>query len=212
MPAATLITIDIVSDLVCPWCYIGKRHLEKALEGTAFAPQVRWHPFQLNPTLPPEGIRRADYVNTKFGGPARAAEIYSRVGQAGKVAGLNLNFEGIGQQANTLAGHALVALAQEAGKGDAVVEALFRANFIEGRFIGDLTVLTEIGVASGLDRDAIEDWLHDPAQLQAIAAQDQHARAQGISGVPFFIFNGTVAQSGAQPPDELRRAMHQASN
>ena len=207
------LTIDIVSDLVCPWCFIGKRHLEAALAsmGDAAPPvQIRWHPFQLNPDLPLEGVTRKSYIETKFGGPQRAAEIYARVKQAGAATGLDLQFDRILQQPNTLAGHALVALAQEEGKGDAVVEALFKAYFEEGVFIGDAKTLTEIGAAHGIARAKIEAVLSDPQTLQNVAAQDASVRAQGISSVPFFVIGQQFNLSGAQPKEAIRQAIERA--
>jgi predicted DsbA family dithiol-disulfide isomerase len=209
----TALTIDIVSDLVCPWCFIGKRHLEAALASMGdAAPQVRirWHPFQLNPDLPLEGVSRKSYVETKFGGPQRAAEIYDRVKKAGAATGLDLMFDRIAQQPNTLAGHALVALAQEEGVGDAVVEALFKAYFEQGVFIGDIKTLTDIGAANGVPREKIEAVLDDAQTLQNVAAQDASVRAQGISGVPFFVIDQKFSLSGAQPPEAIRQAIERA--
>jgi predicted DsbA family dithiol-disulfide isomerase len=209
----TALTIDIVSDLVCPWCFIGKRHLETALASMGeTAPQVsiRWHPFQLNPDLPLAGVSRKSYIETKFGGPQRAAEIYARVKNAGAATGLDLQFDKIVQQPNTLAGHALVALAQEEGVADAVVEALFKAYFEDGVFIGDVKTLADIGAAHGLAGEKIVAVLNDPQTLQTVAAQDASARAQGISGVPFFVIGNQFSLSGAQPPEALRQAIEQA--
>ena len=222
-PAA--LTIDIVSDVVCPWCYIGKRKLEAALAlpEAAFLPKVhmRWHPFQLNPDLPEAGVSRKQYLEDKFGGPARAAEIYARVGAAGKAVGLDLNFDGIKQQANTLMAHALIAYAQNSPLnkptdtdanplGNAVKEQLLKAYFVEGRFIGSLDVLVEIAVAAGLDGEDVRRHLSDPAAREAVSQADAQARHMGISGVPFFIFNQKVAVSGAQDPKILLEAMQQA--
>jgi predicted DsbA family dithiol-disulfide isomerase len=207
------LTIDIVSDLVCPWCFIGKRHLEAALTSMGeTAPQVsiRWHPFQLNPDLPREGISRKTYIETKFGGAQRASEIYARVKNAGRETGLDLQFDKIAQQPNTLAGHALVALAQEEGVGDAVVEALFKAYFEDGVFIGDVNTLADIGAAHGIAREKIVAVLGDAKTLENVAAQDASVRAQGVSGVPFFVINQKLSLSGAQPPEAIRRAIESA--
>jgi predicted DsbA family dithiol-disulfide isomerase len=219
------LTIDIVSDVVCPWCFIGKRKLEAALqlpEAAALPPvHIRWHPFQLNPDLPEAGVSRKQYLEDKFGGPERAAEIYARVGAAGKAVGLNLNFDGIKQQANTLMAHALIAYAQnsplnhrpgEADNwlGNAVKERLLNAYFVEGRFIGSLDVLVDIAVAAGLDGDDVRHHLAEPATREAVSQADAQARRMGISGVPFFIFNQKVAVSGAQDPQALLAAMQQA--
>ena len=219
------LTIDIVSDVVCPWCFIGKRKLEAALKlpEAADLPNVhiRWHPFQLNPDMPEAGVPRKEYLESKFGGPERAKEIYARVGAAGKAVGLDLNFDGIKQQANTLMAHALIAYAQNsplnhlAGDadnplGNAVKERLLNAYFVEGRFIGSLDVLVDIACAAGLDADDVRRHLSDPATRDAVSQADAQARQMGISGVPFFIFNQKVAVSGAQDPAALLQAMQQA--
>ena len=211
---APVLTIDIVSDVVCPWCYIGKRKLEAALALPQAAElpkvQIRWHPFQLNPDLAPEGVSRKQYLEDKFGGAERAAEIYARVRAAGKGAGLDLNIDGISLQPNTLAAHTLIAFAQQHGAGSDVKERLLKAYFVENRFIGSIDVLVEIAVEAGLDAEAARLWLTDPAQLQAVAQADAQARGMGIGGVPFFIFNQKLAVSGAQDPATLLDAMRQA--
>ena len=209
------LNIDIVSDVVCPWCYIGKRHVEQAIsqwqtKHPDALVNVRWHPFQLNPDLPLEGTDRNGYLEQKFGGPQRAKEIYARVAAAGRNAGLELNFDGILKQPNTLAAHALIAYAQTADDGahaDAVAERLFKAYFIDGEFIGDLEVLVAIAADCGLDAAATRVVLSERATLDQIAALDVSVREQGVTGVPFFIFNLKVALSGAQPPEVLLEAM-----
>ena len=216
---AAPLNIDIVSDVVCPWCYIGKRHVEQAIsqwreKHPDAAVNVRWHPFQLNPDLPLEGTDRKGYLEQKFGGPERAKEIYARVSAAGRNAGLELNFDGILKQPNTLAAHALIAYAQTADDGvhaDAVAERLFKAYFVDGEFIGDMDVLVAIAAGCGLDADATRAVLSERATLDEIAAQDVNVRQQGITGVPFFIFNQKVALSGAQPPDVLLDAMEKSA-
>lgn len=209
------LNIDIVSDVVCPWCYIGKRHVEAAIaQFSAKRPEVavtiRWHPFQLNPDLPPEGTDRKAYLEAKFGGPQRAAEIYARVGAAGRNAGLALNFDGIQRQPNTLMAHALIAYAQSiegGGHADAIVERLFKAYFVDGRFVGDIEVLVAIAAECGLDAEATRAVLSEPSTLEQIAALDASVRRQGISGVPFLIFNQKLALSGAQPPEVMLDAI-----
>ena len=211
-----LLTIDVVSDVVCPWCYIGKRKLEAALALPQAADlptaQVRWHPFQLNPDLPMTGIARKQYLEDKFGGAERAAEIYARVRAAGRSAGLELNIDGITQQPNTLAAHTLIAFAQQgsAAAGNDVKERLLKAYFVENRFIGDADVLASLAREAGLDADAARSFVTDPHRLQAVAQADAQARSMGITGVPFFIFNQKVAVSGAQDPATLLGAMRKA--
>jgi predicted DsbA family dithiol-disulfide isomerase len=207
--------IDIVSDVVCPWCFIGKRHLEAALsQWQAVHADVtvttRWHPFQLNPDLPGEGVDRKTYLEEKFGGPTRAKEIYARVGAAGSAAGLALNFDAIAKQPNTLAAHALIDFAQtssDSATTDRVVEALFKAYFVDGQFIGDHKVLLAIASSQGLDADRVRALLADPFALDRIASADANARAQGVSGVPFFVFNQKYALSGAQPVAAMLETM-----
>ncbi len=214
-PPSPTLAIDIVSDVVCPWCYIGKRHVEAALAQfraahPATPVAIRWHPFQLNPDLPPEGNDRKAYLEAKFGGPQRAAEIYARVSAAGRNAGLALNFDGIARQPNTLLAHALIAYAQSVeggGNADAIVERLFKAYFVDGLFIGDIDVLLAIAKECGLDEAATRAVLADPATLEQIAHLDANVRRQGISGVPFLIFNQKLALSGAQPPEVMLDAM-----
>ena len=209
------LTIDVVSDIVCPWCYIGKRKLEAALAlpEAANLPNVtiRWHPFHLNPDMPATGVSRQQYLADKFGGPERAADIYERVRTAGQAVGLALNIDGITLQPNTLAAHALVAFAQLGdADGSAITERLFQAYFVENRFIGSADVLAEIADEAGLNRDDARAFVTDPDQLEAVAQADAHVRRLGISGVPFFIFNQQVSVSGAQDPTALLGAMHQA--
>lgn len=218
--SALQLNIEIVSDVVCPWCYIGKRHLEAALAAwRASAPEaahatvtVRWHPFQLNPDLPAGGVDRQSYLEDKFGGKARAAEIYARVGAAGRAAGLQLDFDRIQKQPNTLAAHALIAFAQQAHPEltDGLVERLFSAYFIEGQFIGDAKILCGLAGQCGMDAAAAQAFIDDPWHLEKIAGQDQNVRAQGITGVPFFVFNQKTALSGAQPPEVILQAIRKA--
>jgi predicted DsbA family dithiol-disulfide isomerase len=207
-------TIDVVSDVVCPWCYIGKRHLEAAIAQLPAdqRPVVRWHPFQLNPDLPRAGIGRRSYLEEKFGGPERAAQIYERVKAAGRVAGLELDFDRIERQPNTLDAHRLIAWAQAEGGGDAdaLVEALFRAYFVEGRYVGDREVLAEIAGEAGYDAARARELLGDETGIAEIAEMDQHARQMGISGVPFFVFNQRVGVSGAQGGPALLEALAQS--
>jgi len=206
------LVIDVVSDLVCPWCFIGKRHLEAALEGLpeAAGAKVRWHPFELNPDLPAEGVDRKGYLEAKFGGPARAAEIYARVREAGVRAGLDFAFEAIARQPNTRDAHRLIAWAQSRGDAGPLVERLFRAYFQEGRYLGDRDMLTALAAEAGCDADEARVWLESGLGADEIAEAEARARALGISGVPFYIFDGRVGLSGAQPPETIRAAIAQA--
>ena len=208
------IRIDVVSDVVCPWCFIGKRQLEQALQQwqlkhpQAAAPEVVWHPFQLNPDLPAEGIAREAYLQRKFG-RSDGAGMYDNVRRAAAAVGLNLNLEGIARQPNTLAAHALMHLAQQSGRQQQTAEALFNAYFIDGRDLTDDAVLTGIAATAGLDAGQVQSTLADEALLKQVSARDRQARDSGIGGVPFFIVNRKLAVSGAAGADHLLQALEQ---
>jgi predicted DsbA family dithiol-disulfide isomerase len=205
--------VDVVSDVVCPWCYIGKRKLETALARLRagepdLAATVRWHPFELNPDLPVEGIPRVAYLEKKFGGKARAAEIYARVRAVGTEVGIAFEFERIERQPNTRDAHRLLAWAQQQrGDAGALVECLFRAYFIEGRWIGDRDLLAALAADNGLPRDEAQAMLASDAYRAEVDAEYREAQEAGITGVPFFIFNGRTAVSGAHDPDVLLEAI-----
>jgi predicted DsbA family dithiol-disulfide isomerase len=207
----TPFTIDVVSDVVCPWCFIGKRNLEAALDGVDLGEVVvRWHPFELNPDLPEDGVDRRHYLETKFGGPERASQIYARVREAGARAGIAFDFDAIARQPNTREAHRLIAWAQAQGDADALVERLFRAYFLEGRRIGDRDTLVELSAEAGIDAGAARAWLASDRGKSEIAHAEARARELGITGVPFFIFDGRVGLSGAHPPESIRDAIRQA--
>jgi len=214
LPSQDVPVIDVVSDVVCPWCYIGKRHLEAALASLDDAgqprPVVRWHPYELNPGLPGEGVDRREYLERKFGGPARAAQIYERVRRAGTQAGIAFDFERIERQPNTRDAHRLVAWAQGQGDADALVERLFRAYFVEGRFVGAHETLAEIAHEAGLDADAAYAFLSSDRGIAEIADAEERAASLGITGVPFFIVDGRYGLSGAQPAEAIVEALRRA--
>ena len=211
-PQDAPLTIDIVSDVVCPWCYIGKRHVEAALAGLPDVTNVviRWHAYELNPDLPSEGVERAAYLERKFGGPARAAQIYARVRDAGERAGIAFDFDAIVRQPNTREAHRLIAWAQARGDADALVERLFRAYFIEGRDLTDRETLIALAADAGVDAEAARNWLASGRGVSEIAQAEARARELGITGVPFFIFDGRIGLSGAHPPETIRDAINQA--
>jgi len=214
------LNIDIISDVVCPWCYIGKRQIEAALAlyaqqyPGADKPSLSWKPFQLNPQLPVEGMSRQDYVVQKFGA-ARAKDVYARVARVGAEYGIAFAFDRIVRQPNTVAAHSLIALAGAAGQAadglqDRVKEALLHAYFLDGVDLTRTENLLAIAAAAGLDRVQAEQCLADPQSRLAVEQEEQRARAIGVEGVPFFIFNGKLAVSGAQGPEALLEAMRQA--
>jgi len=210
--------IDIISDVVCPWCFIGKRNLEKALvqyaarHPDASVPKVTWHPFQLNPQLPVEGMSRNDYTASKFGGVERAREVYSRVAHAGTGAGIDFRFDKIQVQPNTVDAHQLVLLADAFNAQDGVVESLFAGFFLEGRDLSQRQTLLELAERGGLPRAEGERCLDAQQLREQVEQQDNHARSLGVEGVPFFIFDQKLAASGAQPPEVLADAMGQAAS
>ena len=209
--AAPSLAVDVVSDVVCPWCYIGKRKLERALDELArrepsLDVAVRWHPFELNPDLPAEGILRRDYLRGKFGSD-RTDEIYARVRAAGEGVGIDFAFERIVRQPNTRDAHRLVAWAQERGEGAAMVEALFRAYFIDGRSLADRGELVAIAEAAGFEGAAARALLDSESLRAEVESEYREAQAAGIGAVPFFIFNGRTAVSGAHDSPTLLEAI-----
>ena len=202
--------IDIVSDAICPWCYIGKRQLERALtdlggQGLSFA--VQWNPFQLNPDMPPEGVARAAYRAAKFGSAERAAAGDARVSEAARAVGLDFHLERIVRTPNTIDAHRLIWLAGREGVQDAAMEAVFAAYFIDGRDIGDRDVLADCATAAGLDRAAVLSFLAGGAVAAEMRAADQAAREAGVSGVPSFFLDGYGLFSGALPAAQMAEAL-----
>ena len=197
-----MIKLDILSDPICPWCYIGKANLDRALEARPDHPfAIEWHPFQLNPEMPAEGMDRREYLETKFGGKEGAVRAYAPVVEASQKAGLNINFEGIKTTPNTLDAHRLIHWAGLEGRQTAAVSSLFKAYFVEGRDIGDHEVLLSIADAIGLDREMVERLLSSDADAEDIRSRDAHARQRGVTGVPTFVIANQHVAPGAQPPE-----------
>jgi predicted DsbA family dithiol-disulfide isomerase len=204
------LTVDIVSDVVCPWCYIGKRNLEAALtKSPANNVEIRWRPYQLDSTIPPEGIARRVYLERKFG--ARVDEIYTRVAAAGREAGIDFAFDRIERSPNTLDAHRVIRWSQSAGKQNEIVERLFRDFFIEGRDIGDRAVLIEAAAYVGLDADVVRRLLEAEADKGEVREEIATAQRLGVTGVPFFIFAGRLGLPGAQPAEVLAGAIKKAA-
>ncbi|MGH8397333.1 MAG: DsbA family oxidoreductase [Gammaproteobacteria bacterium] len=202
--------IDIFSDTVCPWCYIGKRHLEAALaKSESGDADIHWHAFQLNPDLPPEGRDRREYLDAKFGGPEAAKAIYAHIREAGKNTGIDFQFDKITRSPNTFNSHRLIGLAEAKGKGEAMVETLFRAYFLEGRDIGDDAMLAELAHGAGIEEE-MSSWLAGENERNKVL-NDLHAgREMGITGVPFFILDNRYTLSGAQPVEIFEQALRAA--
>jgi len=194
--------IDIVSDVVCPWCFIGKRRLERALETRPeIVPEIVWRPFQLNPDMPAEGMARADYIAAKFGDNGHSRRIHQTIAEAGASVGIDFAFERIRRSPNTRNAHRLIRFAAKQGRADRLVEELFRGYFIAGLDIGDLATLAGIAAAAGLDREEAAAFLAGKSERDEVIAEDRNARRLGINAVPCFIFAGQYAVSGAQEPE-----------
>jgi predicted DsbA family dithiol-disulfide isomerase len=197
-----MIKLDVLSDPICPWCYIGKANLDRALAQRPDHPFViEWHPFQLNPEMPTEGMDRRDYLEAKFGGREGAVRAYAPVAQAAERAGLTINFEAMARTPSTLDAHRLIHWAGLEGRQTAAVSSLFRAYFAEGRDIGDAAVLLDIADSIGLDRAMTERLLASDADADDIRARDAHARQRGVTGVPTFVIANQHVVVGAQPAD-----------
>ena len=198
--------IEIVSDVICPWCYIGKRRLEKALALIPeLKPEIHWLPFQLNPDMPREGVERAEYRKAKFGSVERGRQLDARVAAEGKGEGIAFAFDRMQRTPNTVAAHRLIALAQKQGVGQAVVDSLFKAYFEDAEDIGDAAVLNRISV-----ENQIKGWPQN-ADEKEVAALEASMRSFGISAVPTFLFDRKFGVSGAHPPESLAEAIREAA-
>lgn len=197
-----MIRLDIFSDPVCPWCMIGKAHLDRALEAHPEHPfQIEWHPFQLNPDMPKTGLARAAYLSDKFGGPMAAAKVYARVEEAALQAGITINFGNIPIMPNTLDAHRLIHWAGLEGRQAAVVSGLFKAYWREGRDIGASEVLADIAANAGMDRQVVLRLLSTDADAADLMARDADARHKGVNSVPTFLIAQQFVVTGAQPPE-----------
>lgn len=203
--------VDVISDVICPWCFIGKRRLEKAIAAHQHMVRVRWLPFQLNPTMPKEGVSRREYRTKKFGSWDRSLELDARVVEVGKAEGINFAFDRIERTPNTLDAHRLLWLADKEGVQGAVVEALFRAYFTEGREISNRQTLLDVVAETGLDRGRAEGVLSGHDGLEAMKEAEELSRRFRVEGVPFFIVNNKITLSGAQQPDAFLEAFRQAT-
>lgn len=196
-----MIKLDILSDPICPWCYIGKSNLDRALENHPEHPfEIEWHPFQLNPDMPKSGMDRRAYLEAKFGGKEGAVKAYRNVEQAAEAAGLQIDFATIPRVPNTLDAHRLIHWAGLEGRQNAMVSALFKAYWRDGRDIGETQTLLDLAKDCGLDVGMTERLLATDADVEDIMTRDRHARERGVSGVPCFVIANQYVVSGAQPP------------
>ncbi|HAC48011.1 polyketide biosynthesis protein [Sulfitobacter sp. HI0082] len=199
---AEAIKLDIMSDPICPWCYIGKAHLDRALQDHPNHPfAIEWHPFQLNPEMPREGMDRRAYLEGKFGGKEGAVRAYAPVVEHAEKAGLNINFEAMQCTPNTLDAHRLIHWAGIEGRQTAAVSALFKAYFVEARDIGDAEVLADIADSIEMDAAVVTRLLKSDVDAQDIRDRDAHSRKMGVNSVPTFIIANAHAVPGAQPPE-----------
>jgi predicted DsbA family dithiol-disulfide isomerase len=206
------VPIDVVSDVVCPWCYIGKRRLEQAIALKPDIPvAVRWHPYFLNPWVPREGMSRADYLTRKFGSVERYKGIAGRVADAAAAEGLVYDLDKIARQPNTLDSHRLILWAGNAGDPARMKQRLMELYFAEGADLSDPEVLVRAAVDCGLDGDLVRRLLAGDSDVARVEQEANSAKEAGIDGVPCFIFGGAFAVSGAQAPEYLADAIERAA-
>ncbi len=204
------LTIDVVSDVVCPWCYLGEKRLAAALAEESEPVVIRWRPYQLDPTIPQGGLDRQAYMARKFGNDGKLKAVHDRLVQLGAEIALPFAFDRITRAPNTLDAHRLIRWSASSGAQGTVVDRLFRAYFVEGRDIGDHATLIEIAAESGLDADLVGRLLEEGADVDAVQGEIAQAQAIGVTGVPFFIFAGRLGVPGAQDVSTLRRAIAEA--
>jgi len=201
-------TIDVYSDVACPWCYIGKRRLAAALRvRPGLTPDVRWRPFQLQPHLPQGGVPWEEFAIQKFGGWERARGMFAGVARAGKADGISFDFEGIAAAVNTADAQRLILYAKTEGLEWEMAEALFQAYFSDGRHVGAPHVLRAIAAEVGLDGVAAAAYLQSDAGRVEVVQSQQEATRRGIQGVPFYVFDGQFGLSGAQPVETFLQAL-----
>ena len=197
-----MVKLDIISDPICPWCYIGKTNLDKALEGIPDHPfVVEWHPFQLNPDMPKDGVDRREYLEQKFGGKDGAVRAYAPVAEHAEKAGALINLEKIERTPNTIDAHRLIHWAGVEQRQSFVVDLLFKAYFVDGRDISSHEVLADIADTAEMDAAVISRLLASDSDIEDIRARDAHSRKMGVSSVPTFIVANQHAVPGAQPPE-----------
>jgi predicted DsbA family dithiol-disulfide isomerase len=204
----SLIRLDIFSDPVCPWCYVGKANLDRSLGAHPDHPfAIQWHPFQLNPDMPPEGVEKRAYLEAKFGGKARVDAIHERLREVARNAGVDMDPDKPQRMPNTLNAHRLIHWAGIEAVQSAVVAALMRAYWVEGRDIGDIETLADIAGENGMEHEATFRLLHSDADAGDILARDQDARQKGVNAVPTFLIAQQYVVSGAQPVETWEKVI-----
>jgi predicted DsbA family dithiol-disulfide isomerase len=211
-PPKARLSVEVVYDLVCPWCFLGTRRLLRTLRRRPDLQfELTWRPFLLNPDMPRAGMARPDYVVRKFGGEDRARRLYAAISQIGQPEGVLFRFERIRRTPSSVDAHRLVRFAGRYGRADALVEALFSAHFTDGLDIGDTTILTSIAHASGLEGTPVRRYLAGDTDTDAIHAENLRAHRLGINGVPCFVVSGRHAIAGAQEPEVIERLLDVAA-
>ena len=207
-PPRARLGIEVVHDLVCPWCYLGLRRLMRTLRRRPdLLTDIVWRPFLLNPDMPRSGLARADYVVRKFGGEERARRLYTSITEIGRTEGLQFRFDRIRRTPSSVDAHRLVRWASGYGRAAEVVEALFAAHFTDGRDIGEAAVLADVAVACGLDGPGARHFLAGDGETDAVHAENLRAHRLGINGVPCFVIGGRHAIAGAQEPEVIERLL-----
>lgn len=207
-PAKARLQIEVVYDLVCPWCYLGVRRLFRTMRRRPdLIFELAWRPFLLNPDMPRSGMLRTDYVIRKFGGEDRARRLYGTITEIGSTEGVAFRFDRIRRTPSSVDAHRLVRLASRYNRGREVVEALFAAHFTDGHDIGDLGVLRAVGLSCGLDPAEVLSFLHGDHEVDAVHADNLRAHRLGINGVPCFVVAGRHAIAGAQEPEVIERLL-----
>jgi predicted DsbA family dithiol-disulfide isomerase len=205
------VKIAVISDVVCPWCYLGKRRLERALAETGVEAEVSWLPYELNPDMPPQGMPRTDYRARKFGAE-RSAELDAQMQERGADEGVTFAFDRMTRTPNTRRAHALIARAGEIGLGNEMAEELFRAYFEDGADVGDPATLISSATTVGMDEGMARAVIDDDEIRQAVAALEARATQMGVSGVPFFIIEEKFAVSGAQPVETWKQVLNEIAS
>ena len=207
-PLATRLTIEVVHDLICPWCYIGIRRLMRALHcRPEILVDLSWRPFLLNPDMPSGGLVRAEYIVRKYGGEDRARRLHASVAEIGRFEGIDFRFDRISRVPSSLNAHRLVGWATNFGLGRTAVEAIFAAHFTDGRDISEINVLTDIAASCGLNPSATRSFLFSDDQTGIVHSENLRAHRLGINGVPCLVVGGYHAIAGAQEPEVIERLL-----
>jgi len=204
------LVIDVVSDVVCPWCYLGKKRLEAAIAAQAEPIKVNWRPYQLDPGIPAGGVERRAYMKNKFGDDGRLESVHERLRALGAPLGIAFAFEAIERSPNTLDAHRLIRWAGSAGVQETVVDRLFALYFEQGRDIGERALLLDVARDGGMDAEIVEKLYNDGADIEEVQAEIAQAQKLGVTGVPFFIFASRFGVPGAQETEVLEKAIGQA--